>query len=677
MVKNTLILSILLFISFASNGQINARSYSSNSGIIQIDLNSPYSNDLITEVATRRTINHIKFFCSSNDKSVSVNIPIMNAEYITILEFENITDEILNNIFLRMRALKKVQTIKISKSKINALPVEYIYNMRPENLLVKDCKALKPESLQALIFKPESLRKICFNNCNLYSLNANLYSNSNKYLQIKGVAKKDSQKSNSLRVLDLRNNRLSEVGEYLSQFKYLDSIYLSGNFIPNQYTDLMKFKNSNIRFIETDSIDGTTNKQIRSDLKKIDLVFTQQQQQVDQQAKTVFGKFSTNKAKYRVYSSAYIEYDRLFGNSLFTYNFDTASLDEVFWDTINQFKRYTGNPPVGKSFRLFKDRMLIKKHITFNFYKKQSVLSKSTNFTRNNFYKAHAEMNIYRKYKWIIEQPMTYREFRTLSKTNFIDLRVKYDGLGKYFTLYLKKIDGKIIQLNVMLAKGKNKNNVSFDSEKYAADYAKYLSALSKKKKKHNRNIAKNKRKVQSSLRRNKRNAWSVLRSYMSDVERSMTEEEWMEYYYNLVKYEEEALLSSYPEQVLLERKFTKMGFKKINSLIDTTETQMIFGYFTDESNANLPVKKIIIIDKTMLTYQEIKIESLINPIALLLPKTSNLNILIFLADQSVGMVSGTEIDDAFEKPTEARLKASVVEPELITISQILKNFNL
>jgi hypothetical protein len=150
-----------------------------------------------------------------------------------------------------------------------------------------------------------------------------------------------------------------------------------------------------------------------------------------------------------------------------------------------------------------------------------------------------------------------------------------------------------------------------------------------------------------------------------------------MEYYFNLVKYEEEALLSSYPEQVLLERKFTKMGFKKINTLLDTAETQMIFGYFTDQSNTNLPVKKIIIIDKSLLTYQVIKIESLINPIALLLPKSSNLNILIFLADQSVGMVSGTEIDDAFEKPTEVRLKASVVEPELITISQILKNFNL
>jgi hypothetical protein len=677
MVKNVLILSILLFISFVSNGQIKVRNQPTNTGVIQIDINSSYFNDLIGEVAKQRTISHIKFFCSSNDKSVLGAMPYMDAEYIDVLEFENVDDEILNNILLRFRAIKKVQTIKIDKSKINALPIGYIYNMNPDNLIVKDCKALKPESLQAIIFKSATLRKICFNNCNLYSLTANLNSSSNTFIQTRGVSNKDNQKNNNLRVLDLRNNRLSEVGDYLSQFKYLDSIYLSGNFIPNQYADLMKFKNSNIRFIETDSIDENANKQIRSGLKKIDLVFTQQQAQIDSQAKTVFGKFSSNKTKYKVYSSAYIEYDRLFGNSLLTYNFDTASLDEVFWDTTDQFRRYTDDPPLWNSFRLFKERALIKKHITFVFFKKSSILSNNRNYTRNSFYKEHSEMNVYRKYKWIIEQPMTYREFRTLSKTNFIDLRVKYDGLNKHFTLYLKKTDGKIMQLNVMLAKGKNKNNVSFNSDKYADDYARYLSALSKKKKKHNRNIAKNKRKVQASVRRNKRNAWSVLRSYMSDVERSMTEEEWMEYYFNLVKYEEEALLSSYPEQVLLERKFTKMGFKKINTLLDTAETQMIFGYFTDQSNTNLPVKKIIIIDKSLLTYQVIKIESLINPIALLLPKSSNLNILIFLADQSVGMVSGTEIDDAFEKPTEVRLKASVVEPELITISQILKNFNL
>jgi hypothetical protein len=85
----------------------------------------------------------------------------------------------------------------------------------------------------------------------------------------------------------------------------------------------------------------------------------------------------------------------------------------------------------------------------------------------------------------------------------------------------------------------------------------------------------------------------------------------------------------------------------------------------------------VVIVDKTSMTYKIIYVKSLLSSIGMTVSKGHDLNMLIFLANRSVGMVSGNEIEDSFDAYLDARIKSQIVSASLVTISQILKNFEL
>ena len=682
MIKTALLTGFILCFVYLGNSQ-NKFSISdsrlSNSKYIQLDFGSDFFQDVYKEAANYTTITSIKFIKSKDNSFQWNSLPYMKAQTIKLLELDNISEQDFKYLQNKLSRLQKLQTLIIRNSTINNIPIEFICSLGVQNLLIKNCSLIDPVSVEVLFKSSCSLRKIQLYNCNIYGLEKLDFDNpSNRRVSQRGALGSDNNVSKKLKVVDLRNNKLASVGKQLAAINSLDSIFLSGNFIPNAEADLMFLKKSKVKYIETDSISPAANNRLRKANKKIEWVFTRPQTKKKLKSKSVFGHFDVNSVKYRVYSSAYIEYDRIFSNALFTINLDTASLDEVFWDTTNILRRNNFVNGQGGSFRLFREKSLVRKHITFGFNKQnKSEIFGNGKYIRSIFYKYHPEMTVFRRYKWIMVEPMTSRAFRDYSRTDFIDLRLKYDDMGKKFVLFLKKINGKVISLNVYPVKGNSKKHLSMNAEKYAAEYAKYLSSLAKRKRKHDREILKNKRKIYSSIARNKRNAWNVLRSYMSDKERAMTEKEWMDYYYNIVKYEEQALLSSYPEEIFLERKFKKMGFRRIYARGDSSQVITIIGYFVDNKGMNLPVKKVVIVDKTSMTYRIIYVKSLLSSIGMTVSKGHDMNMLIFLADRSVGMVSGNEIEDSFDVYLNARIESQIVSASLITISQILKNFEL
>jgi len=231
--------------------------------------------------------------------------------------------------------------------------------------------------------------------------------------------------------------------------------------------------------------------------------------------------------------------------------------------------------------------------------------------------------------------------------------------------------------LKVFPAKGNGKRNIRNNSDKYAADYARYLATLSKKNRRHDKEIAKNKRKIYASIEQAKRNAWNNLRSYMSPVEREMTKKEWMDYYFDLVKYEEAALMAAYPDEVFLQRKLRKMGFTYQGIDLDTAGVVTISVYFTDEGNSNIPVDKVVILNKSRMTYKTIYVTSYFGSIDLALYKDDDLAFLVFMPNKSVGLVTIDEIEPSLRDNINTRIKSQIVSSELITIGQVLKKFDL
>jgi len=658
--KKEIIIGFIFSIVFAANAQIDYTTTSSltPANEIRLDLKTSYFQTALYAASGYKKLKHLTF--SNSGKTPLSEIPSVsfNAKYIYILEFDNISKADFDQILFFIRRTDAINTLIIKNTKIENIPMLFIKTKGVKTLIIDNCKTLNPISVISVFNTESFLKTLRITNCEIYSLD-NVFP------------------ANNFSVIDLRNNHLSYAGVKLAEIKSLDSVFLSGNRIPNAAEDLMCFRNKRLRYVETDSISVSAHTKLRAARKNIQWKFISSSS-AEKETKKVFGQFVVNTSKYKVYSSAYMQYEKLFTNAQFFINLDTATLDEKFWDTLNMYSRQTPIVLNNNIFRLFKEKNIVRKHIAFGFNKdKKGINLNYYSWSKSNFYKAHPEMTIYKKYHWITEKPMTSKKFRIFSKTTFRDLRLIYDGVGKSYTLYLKKIDGHIITLKVFPAKGKSKKNIKNNSGKYASDYARYISSLSKRNRKHDRDILRNKRRVYSSIERAKRNAWNNLRSYMSPIEREMSKEEWMQYYYQLIKYEETALLAAYPDEVFTERKLRKMGFSYVNMNVDTSGLVPLSIFFTDENNANIPVDKILVLDKSRMTYKVIYVTSYFNPITITVYKEDDLAFLVYLPDKSVGMVTMDEIEPSILNSADNRIKSQIIDSKLISIGQVLKKFNL
>lgn len=660
--KKGLIFWFILFTTFtvrAQNYYVGSSEQTTQAEEIRLDLSTNYFSTILNKTVEYKKLKHLTF-TNSSDKPISfqTNSPL-SAELIYTLEFDNIS---LNDFtFIRnlARNVKAINTIIIRNTKIESIPMEFIFSKGVKTLIIENCKTLNPTSLNAVFSERSFLRTLRIVNCEIYSLE-NIFPR------------------NNFSVIDLRNNHLSSAGDKLYQIKGLDSVFISGNFIPSPIDDLMWFSKSRVRYVEADSISVAAHTKLREACKNTQWHFVAAPSTTEKTSKRVFGQFTVNASKYKVYSSAYLQYDRLFSNAQFFVNLDTASLDEVFWDTLNLLARQTPIALNSNAFRLFKGKNIVRKHITFGFNKdRRGINTGYYAYGRANFYKSHSEMIVYKKYHWVTSEPMSSKSFRHFSRMDFVDLRLVYDGVGKSYLLYLKRKDGKIIALKVFPAKGKGKRNIRKNNDKYASDYARYLAYLSKKNRRHDKDIAKTKRRVYAGIEQAKRNAWNNLRSYMSPIEREMTKEEWMDYFFDLLKYEEAALLAAYPDDIFLQRKLRKMGFTYQGINRDTAGLVTISVFFTDEGNSNIPVDKIVVLNKSRMTYKNVYVTSYFGSIDLTLYKDDDLAFLVFMPDKSVGLVTIDEIEPSLKNNINTRIKSQIVSSELITIGQVLKKFDL
>ena len=623
---------------------------------IVLDINSPFFKQEFNEIAKKKFIYKLRIINSGSEKNLDSLLPF-SVSAIRELEFVNLSGKEFYYLINKLSGCNRISSFSLKNVKLPDLPISFINEKNVSILLIDDCKSINPQSFHILLTGCIKAEKLRIRNCALYSL-------------------PDSICLPNVRVIDFRDNKLANAGKQLYKLYSLDSVYLSGNFIPDPVNDFGFFEKSNVMFIETDSITPAVNRKIKEKTVNKTILFHKVEEPAQTESNTFYGQFKTGNSSFVIYSDAYLQYEKLFSNPLSGIYIDTLSLEELFWDT-------TGNsaPHYLIAFRIFKEKNVIKKHINFGFNKHYGFfknIKRKGKYRKSNFYRQHPEMNIYKKYTWVIKNEITPADFRSFSKTDFVDLRLKYNDTGKYFTLFLKKSDGKIVQTDVYPVNNGNKRKNINIRKKYPSEYARYLSALAGIARRFDNDLYKNKQKIYSALIRNKTNAWNTLRTYMSLQERVMTETEWLKYYTNVLRYEDEALKSSYPGDMLLKRQLQKLGFKDIyDKEVDSADINIVNVFFTDYKGVNIPVNKIVLINKTNFTYKYISLKPSINPVNLNIPVNDDIAVLVFLPDNSVGIINRESVIDFISNDSDNGMRASVINHGLITIGQILNELQL
>ncbi len=653
----TIIIMLLMSLLYAQEVKLNS---SLSSGVVPaksivLDINSQFFKDEYSEIAKKQFLFKLRIINSGSGKILD-SLPILSATSIDVLEFQDITGGDFYTLTDKLVNCKTIGVLSLKNVKISDIPVSFIKEKNISTLQFEDCKTISPLSFHLLLTDSVETKKIMIRNCALYSLPDKL---SLPYIE----------------VIDLRDNKLTSAGQNLCDLNSLDSVYLSGNFIPDPVNDLEYLIKSNVRFIETDSVSLSVNQNIREKMIGKTIVFHNIEDFTDKLSNSFFGQFKTGNPSFIIYSDAYLQYEKLLSNPLFIYNPDTLSFEEKFWDTSGNVRPYL------MPFRIFKEKNVVKKHINFGFKESKETIRTFIGCSkcgRSNFYRQHPEMNIFRRYTWVIKAQITPGDFRNYSKIDFIDLRIRYDGVDKFFTLYLKKVDGSIIWLGAYPVKKGNKHKNAGIWKKYPSEYARYLSALDRHSRQLDKDLYRNKQKIHTAVIKNKRNLWNTLRSYMSIEEREMTETEWLKYYTNALRYEDEALKSSYPGEVLLCRQLEKLGYiNRYSKAIDSLSVKIIPAFFVDNNGVNIPVKKVVLIDRTSFTYKIISVKSPLDPVMETIPVENNVVMLVYLPDSSVGIVKNKNIGIAIKNNCETGIKTSVVEPGLITIGQIINDLKL
>jgi hypothetical protein len=638
---------------------------------LRLNLSSGLFEDVYSKAADYNSINYLMFANSSGSEDVTANLKNFSTQKINTLEFDNISDEDFRNLLDKFYFTKTVNTLIIRNSSIASLPLDFIYRMKIKSLTVENCPSINPVSIATLLYNTGELRRISLRNCKIYSISPS----ERFYTEYDNGPLNKSQ----LQTLDLRDNKISEAGFYLAAFESLDSVFLSGNNIPDDSTDLKYLANTKIKYVEADPVSEEVKLMLKKAGKHIDWDFRANvAKPVEDSPANAYGSFSTNSTSFKILSTAYLHYEELFSSPQSNISYDTLSREQIFWDTVNKYGRSYAVLNSINSFKLFKQRTMKRNHITFTFNKIKKTGWFSTElYTRPMFYSKHPEMNVFRKYRWIVFDEMNPREFRKYTSEIYTDLRLKFVPGLNYYEIYLKRADGGINVLKAYPVRGKKAKRMKVEPSRYTGDYSRYMAILSRLSRSHDRTIYRNKQLARTSAERMRRNAWNVLRTYMSAEERKMSEEEWMKYYFKVLKYEDAALSGVYPSETFLLRKFEKAGFTN-NYISDTSLTKTVFGYFTDEKGFNIPASSYIIIDKTSMTYTRKYVGSVLFPAVINLPVQADVNIMVFLIDGSVGLVLPDEIKKALSSdPDNVRLRCKIIERELVTIGQIFNEFAL
>ncbi len=502
---------------------------------------------------------------------------------------------------------------------------------------------------------------------------------------------KNITKLKALQLLDVSNNVLTDLPSEVSSLKAINNLSIQGNLLLNPVKDLEKFKGNDILYLSLDKeITGDDVEQIKKMFPNAEINYPLEDKDDSNPAKANPARISPKKETFTgelkakkeatILSNAYLSYPALFQSMM--YNFDTLTLEERYADFkySNIYQRvvggsWTAGAIVFRKDCLYNEKPGKKNETWFRFYLEDA--SSSINYP---------ELRAFQGMYWVYQGELKKKQFRKkfISKwqcdIRWNDIRIQYDKNNSLFTIQLKCDTGYVKFNAYPVVPGMT---IEKSQQQYTRRFLLYQRALARRSQSFKRTQSNERRKYDSNYKKMQDYAWKELQLRMSDEEKLMTRDEWLDYYDNIISNEKKAICNAALVRGFVQRALGLYGYftggqlpviAKKNSTINGFKT--IYADFINATGqGKLPVANITILDnKNKIVYQ-IQGTLGLSPNMITLKQFASYSILVELRNGDFGLVTSEEIDhQALDGNKACQLKTKVIDRNLGTIGELLKD---
>ncbi|MFY9310560.1 MAG: leucine-rich repeat domain-containing protein [Bacteroidia bacterium] len=493
-------------------------------------------------------------------------------------------------------------------------------------------------------------------------------------------------KLKALQLLDVSDNILATLPDGLSSLKAINNLSIQGNLLLSPAKDLEKLKGNDIRFLAIDKeVSGEEIEQIKKMFPNAELNFPveQTEEEVEEEYKldaspspvaknTLTGMLKTKKST-GIQSGAYLLYPSLFTG--INYTFDTLRFEERYTNLnyTNVYQRLPSGMAVGGEFGFgwywFYGNLRKSYKNVFYFYPSQML---SVNYP---------ELRAFSGMKWVYQGELSRRKFRKkILKKSWSDIRIEFDKNNSLFTLYLKSPSG-FEKINAYPFVS-TVTPIEKTQQTYSRRFLLYQKALSRRAEQFKRTHVREKRRYDINFNNMLNYAWKELQLSMSDEEKLMSREEWLEYYDNIVANEKQALENTPLLLSYFIRRLSLQGIKPSpQSFLETNDNRIksFDADFVDAAGSGkLAVSNIIIVNTKSNLYSQVSGTLGLAPNRLALKQYSSYLVFVELRNGNLGVVTTEEIDSKIFDPTKTtELKVKVFDKNLSTMGDLMSAASL
>lgn len=409
---------------------------------------------------------------------------------------------------------------------------------------------------------------------------------------------KGFKKMSKLSYLDLSGNNLSDEIPQLKYLEQLDTLILNRNALEDVYSISKQLQATRIDLLALDNQKDGIKNSIGYLLpgKEIEwnnnLCFPQpielpafntskkviQKTTLDRRVQKASIKSYTGASEVQILSEAFLEYDRLVFPEPFK-NFDTLQYEGRYLDSSYVFvekiaiqnhtkydekhklkynRKYGGVKKTKKTVKIdhYKDS-----HVIFNFEEDKECDDGVIVHISFNQIKDHkrSDLKAFQQYVWLIDLSKEAFQQQFINQKAWSDIRMSFDG--EFFIIYLK---GRYLddEFNAEFRYYRDPNELK-DLKKTADKiFVRYEKASGREELRFNKSLAKKRNKKLRPYAKDITSLWAKVESKMSEKEKTMTHDEWLEYYESVKEHEFSLLQHTSLNLAYLARYMVGQGFK-------------------------------------------------------------------------------------------------------------------
>ncbi len=555
---------------------------------------------LLKQISKQGQITSIIITAYNDKKFPESIVACKNLNKITLL---NCTELNVKQLVKYLGKLPTLETINLGNCQVESIPSD-----------IKHCTQLRSIniSMNNMLDLPTTIESL--------SACKHLVSVSLPVNQIAEIPENINLLSN-LKELNLANNNLTDLPDEIGELDNLTSISMQKNIIVSPLKSYQKINPLNIKFVSIDEVtpeelailqDRFPNAEIlESEKPSVDLYELHRQfkdsivQEITNH-KNDDAEVTSQVVKQResldlkAHSLAYLRYAEAFDPITQTdYKGDTLTFDERYLDT-NYFHTYRRQIGLPYDYFELEPVRAEKNTVWFDF--------KLTEY----FYYHFPEYFAFNHMAWVVVNPsMDKKAFKKTFFKNqkYTDFRLTYNDIEKNFLLQLKKAGG-FVEFTVIPKLLTKKKTTAEEQSSYEMRYIKYLEGLNERRVDFDKELKEKQSKYLLELRKIRTKAWSEFSDlYLSETEKSWTQEEWLVYYDEVIANQDQALLNAQMDFKYLDQYLFLQQFTQINT---TSQAEKQYGpakkvRFVSQESKAISIISLFVIDQENKLYKHYK----------------------------------------------------------------------